>query len=342
MFKINILVYYLLIASPYVFSQVTLTSSIDPVPGDIQYLVKADTTGINPGNPGPNQVWNFNNLVKTDSSQVLWVAASSTPYFNNFPQATMAAIDTCYDYFKMSNSLTEYVGYYSHGAVAHFSNFESVISFPFTYNSTLADNFAATIPENGDIIIRTGTVSAIGDAWGTLNLSYGSFQNALRVKEIISIKDSSTLYQMAIHEDFTTYDWYVPGRKFSVFTINYFTFSFSDFSQTSKNVSYNPLSAPIGITPISTNVPDNFKLYQNYPNPFNPSSNIKFQISKLSNVKLIVFDVLGREVAALADEQLNPGTYETQWDASNYPSGVYYYRLTASDYTETKKMILIK
>jgi hypothetical protein len=59
MIKINILVYYLLIASPYIFSQVTLTSSIDPVPGDIQYLVKADTTGINPGNPGPEPELEF-------------------------------------------------------------------------------------------------------------------------------------------------------------------------------------------------------------------------------------------------------------------------------------------
>jgi len=71
-------------------------------------------------------------------------------------------------------------------------------------------------------------------------------------------------------------------------------------------------------------------------------TNIKFQIPDLSYVKLIILDILGREVETLVNEQLNPGTYEVGWDASNYPSGVYYYKLAAADYTETKKMILIK
>ena len=59
-------------------------------------------------------------------------------------------------------------------------------------------------------------------------------------------------------------------------------------------------------------------------------------------VKLIVFDILGREVAILVNEELNPGTYEVDWDASNYPSGVYFYNITTNEFTETKKMILIK
>lgn len=109
-------------------------------------------------------------------------------------------------------------------------------------------------------------------------------------------------------------------------------------------------SQPIGIHPSSTEIPVKFSLYQNYPNPFNPTSKIKFQIPKMSNVRLTVFDVLGREIAVLVEEQLKPGTYEIQWDASNYPSSVYFYKLTAGDYSsgsgrgfsETRKMILLK
>src|SRR4030095_943459 len=98
----------------------------------------------------------------------------------------------------------------------------------------------------------------------------------------------------------------------------------------------------VPIKPISSEVPDGFSLSQNYPNPFNPSSKIKFQISKLSNAKLIVFDVLGREVSTLVNEELKPGTYEAEWDAGNFSNGVYYYKLEAGDFTETKKMILVK
>lgn len=97
-----------------------------------------------------------------------------------------------------------------------------------------------------------------------------------------------------------------------------------------------------GINPMSNHIPEKFSLNQNYPNPFNPSSKIEFQISKLSEVKLTVFDVSGREVNVLVNEQLNPGIYKVEWDGTNYSSGVYYYKLTAGDFTETKKMVLLK
>ncbi len=61
-----------------------------------------------------------------------------------------------------------------------------------------------------------------------------------------------------------------------------------------------------------------------------------------SNVELVVYDILGREVATLVDEQLNPGSFEVEWDGMNYPSGVYYYKLITAEYSETRKMILIK
>ena len=97
-----------------------------------------------------------------------------------------------------------------------------------------------------------------------------------------------------------------------------------------------------GVQKISSEIPSGFKLSQNYPNPFNPVTKIKFEITKSDVVKLIVFDVLGREIATLVNEQLQPGTYEAEWDAGNYPSGVYFYKLITYNYTETKKMVLVK
>jgi hypothetical protein len=97
-----------------------------------------------------------------------------------------------------------------------------------------------------------------------------------------------------------------------------------------------------GINIISTEVPDRFSLYQNYPNPFNPNTNIKFQIAKNGYAVLRVFDIRGREVTTLVNEQLNPGTYEVEWDASKYSSGVYLYRMTAGEYSATKRMLLMK
>jgi len=103
---------------------------------------------------------------------------------------------------------------------------------------------------------------------------------------------------------------------------------------------------PSGITTINQN-PDKFKLYQNYPNPFNPVSKIKFDlpVSKGASgmtTKFVIYDILGKEAAVLVNEQLKPGTYEIEWNAAEYPSGVYYYKLVAGVYAETKKMILLK
>lgn len=103
--------------------------------------------------------------------------------------------------------------------------------------------------------------------------------------------------------------------------------------------------SPIGIIQISNQVPDKFNLSQNYPNPFNPSTKIKFAIPSVNrngNTKLVVYDMLGREVSVLVNRQLTPGTYEVSFDASEIPSGVYFYKLTSSDFVQTKRMVLIK
>jgi hypothetical protein len=103
----------------------------------------------------------------------------------------------------------------------------------------------------------------------------------------------------------------------------------------------------IGVNPVSTEIPNNFKLFQNYPNPFNPVTTIKFEIpagvkSEKSKVKITLFDVTGKQIAELFNENLTPGTYEVKWDGVNYPSGVYFYKLQAGEYFYTKKMVLIK
>lgn len=98
----------------------------------------------------------------------------------------------------------------------------------------------------------------------------------------------------------------------------------------------------VGILQNSNSTPDIFFLQQSYPNPFNPATNIKFDIPKTSFVKLIVYDILGRDAATLVNGELKPGSYQADWDASAFPSGVYFYTLQTKSFTETKKMILIK
>jgi hypothetical protein len=98
----------------------------------------------------------------------------------------------------------------------------------------------------------------------------------------------------------------------------------------------------IGLNNTCMDLPINYSLSQNYPNPFNPQTKIKFAVPKATYTKLIIYDLLGREVTTLINSELKPGTYEADWDGSYFSGGVYFYKLMAGDFIETKKMVLIK
>ena len=103
---------------------------------------------------------------------------------------------------------------------------------------------------------------------------------------------------------------------------------------------YNLFTVPLSTE--NTETPSGFVLDQNYPNPFNPRTNISYSLGRTSEVKLEIFNVLGQKVQTLVDERKNPGTYRVTFDARNLSSGMYFYKLSTSGFTQTKKMVLIK
>ncbi|RPI15116.1 MAG: T9SS C-terminal target domain-containing protein [Ignavibacteriae bacterium] len=107
-------------------------------------------------------------------------------------------------------------------------------------------------------------------------------------------------------------------------------------------VVYGDTSFIVGIKQISSEVPDKFSLSQNYPNPFNPSTTIEFDIPASCVASLTIYDVTGRRVESLVNELVPPGRYRVLWNAENYSSGVYFYKLSADDFSVTKRMVLIK
>ncbi len=94
------------------------------------------------------------------------------------------------------------------------------------------------------------------------------------------------------------------------------------------------------IEPIT--LPETFRLQQNYPNPFNPTTTIEFAVAHRSKVSLKLFDLLGREIATLVDEEMTPGQYKLQFEGAHLPSGVYFYMMKAENFVASKKLILLK
>jgi hypothetical protein len=125
---------------------------------------------------------------------------------------------------------------------------------------------------------------------------------------------SDTLYATVDRGHSGAYNW-APNKGFKVYTLT-------------------------GV--VNNQTPVNYYLSQNYPNPFNPVTRINYGVLKASNVKVTVYNVLGKEVASLVNEYQNAGNYYAVFDASNYSSGIYYYKIESGDFTEVKKMSLIK
>jgi hypothetical protein len=98
----------------------------------------------------------------------------------------------------------------------------------------------------------------------------------------------------------------------------------------------------VGVEPVSGTIPQQFRLKQNYPNPFNPSTTIEFDLKESAFVTLEVFNLVGQKVATLVKEQLQPGTYRKVFNAGNLPSGIYFYRMSAGNFTATYQMSLLK
>ena len=92
----------------------------------------------------------------------------------------------------------------------------------------------------------------------------------------------------------------------------------------------------------NSEVPQEYNLYQNYPNPFNPATQIKFDLPNTAYTRITVYDIIGNELVNLVNENLQAGKYSVNWDAVNYPSGVYIYKITAGNYSATRKMMLVK
>jgi len=140
-----------------------------------------------------------------------------------------------------------------------------------------------------------------------------------------------------------------PSSVRSLLVANNYIFAGTD----TQSVLRRDLADIIGIKNVSTEIPSAYSLSQNYPNPFNPTTKIRFDVGKFPSfggvpegrgglVTLIIFDILGREIQTLVNERLQPGTYETTFDGSALSSGIYFYKLTSGDFTQTKRLTLIK
>jgi hypothetical protein len=315
-----------------------------------QLITHTDTlaTTANIGAPGSN-TWNFSGLASHVVSTLTSVAPASTPFAGSFTGETHAFSSlqtlqgisgTVYEYLTLGTNLTD-LGNMGQAATpfgtATLTTVNTpaqlVYALPMTLNSTWTANFTSIlvvtisgIPFFTDTSVYHSTF--LVDAFGSLTVPGGGPYPALRIKKVDSVTVKSVSYQI------------LAANGASV------TIKCADPNATSGTIVLGGYATWSG--PISTGVEDKpgipsaFALNQNYPNPFNPSTNISYELSSASHVRIAVSDLLGREVAVLVDAERPAGSYNVAWEARGVSSGVYFCTMQAGSFRTTRTMLLMK
>ena len=319
-----------------------------------EYKEADDTTNsitMNVGNAGANQSWNFSNVVMQQNLEEWnFLDPVNTPFASDFPNANMAIKiieqaypDTFYIFFRVDDNI-----FIEQGSAAIYQGISSVVydsssalPLPLTMGSqwTELDTFQAGSP--GFLFETIEIVNGEVDAWGTVTVPNHTL-SCLRLRENITEIDNEYYNNVLISSDtnrYINYEWLGKEILLIAQAESQDNVTNPNFTQAAYFV--RDVTA---ITPIMNNVihTTGFLLFPNYPNPFNPTTTISFQLSTTCFVTLKVYDLVGRKIATLVHERKTAGEHLVQWNAANYASGIYYYKLQAGEYQELKKMILMK
>ncbi|GMR24830.1 MAG: hypothetical protein BMS9Abin39_0099 [Ignavibacteria bacterium] len=302
------------------------------------------------GAAGGGNNWDFTGLASNLTINMTSIDPASGFMSNEFPGAdfTTHSVSTIggdsteiWSYTVLGGGTFDNMG--NVATLSSFPGFSTIIKndpprrmsvVPYTYLMFWNQIYTQTILVNGTPISTSNVqLDAEVDAYGTLTLPGGASFNALRVRETmiittLGISDTSTNF-------------------------NFITQNGAQVNITPTDP-IPPLSGTISIEdaswnlPIATSVeqisglPEDYSIKQNYPNPFNPSTNIEYSIPSESFVELKVYDILGNEITTLVNEQQQAGVYRTNFIADNLPSGMYFARISANNFTKVVKMTLLK
>lgn len=186
-----------------------------------------------------------------------------------------------------------------------------------------------------------------GNNWSVMSKIYASFRSSHFINEltgwiVTSVANLSRIYKTTDGGISWNYQTFGNNSFYSINFIDNNNGWIGGGNASFTNIYKTTNGGPVFVNQNNENTPTKYSLSQNYPNPFNPITNIKFNVAKMSDVKIVIYDVTGREVQTLVNESLKPGTYETSFDGGMLNSGVYFYKITAGEFSETNKMLLIK
>lgn len=310
------------------------------------------TKSVNIGLTGATS-WDFSALLSHTSTALTSVTPSTTPYISSFPNATFALQTevgfpqvpgitlTAFVYLVLDTNLTNpgIMGGTStiFGPVVYnLTNAPSDVTYALpstfgtTWNSVYLESTVVTL--NGSPVYtenQSHNARCVVDAYGPMTLPGGLVQEALRIRIDDSTSDGEGVTYIFVSKNGALVRAKAAGPAL-------------------PDTGTIPVASVMWNGPVPTDIqvaggmPTEFVLRQNFPNPFNPTTTIEYTLPRSGFVTLKVYNTLGQELATLVSGEEVAGKASATWSASGFPSGVYFYRMTAGEYVETKKMLLMK
>ncbi len=329
--KTSLSILALILSATTVVAQPTITSATAGGVGDVFSISTVNAEGFDPGPSGAGVIWDFSGITLTGATtSYTYVNPAATPYAGDFPDANVAADQGggIYSYYKITSSEWSLQGLYPATLSMVYSDPEVLMTFPMSYGDTFSDDFFCNYFA-GYETNRDGSVTVEADAYGTLILPDGSYDNVLRVVLNETVSEEFVGLPYTSDYEITNYFYLREGTKGPLFQYSYFEMG-GPFPSTSENATINNL---IGAVSVENNVADN--TISLFPNPAQSSVIIDTHNMQVDVVE--IYDLSGRIVL-----QNNPPaqSYSTL-DVSSLAEGTYIVRVVsaAGTYSNTLQVM---
>lgn len=307
-----------------------VASSSNPQINDAYIAYQFTPTANQQGNAGANQTWNFGSLSTASSVTGVVISPVGTPYASQQPTANgcIKLANSNYQYFLTSSSSWQWLGLYDLSIAYAFENPQTLLSYPIAFNGTFTDTYRASYSIGGSIPgYRSGNISAVADAWGTLTTPFTSYTNTLRIKYTDNYTDSTFIggsWQIRIYTS-TNYYWFKSGIHYPLMS-----FSYTTGASISSSASW---VRPSGVG-IEENLAEQLNMLV-YPNPAQERSTLSMELTEASDVLVRVLDLQGRELINFPMERHLPGKLHFPLYVANLPSGIYILQAIINDRNAT-------
>jgi hypothetical protein len=334
--------FFLSIVINFSYAQLTLTNADNAFTfGDKFQNANMDTTGVKEGAAGANVTWDFSSINPGSTyTEDNFINPAGTAWINDFSGATLAyfgtgAKDSVFSYFKTTANSFQWMGNKAPSGNTILTDIKTIMTFPFTYNSSFNDTYSGS-SSNGTIpSVYTGSISANGDGYGTLNIYGTVFNNALRVKVIDSYTNDLGFIQF--NYTTTTYYWYVAGKKQPVMYIQYYQSNAGGQFPIKQKYVVVDLKILTGIKDLA--VVSNVNLF---PNPVKNTNAItlNYSLLKNDNISIDVVNGIGQVVLSQNNGNQATGDYTTTINLQGIPAGMYFVQLKNNSGVKTQKLIV--